>query len=50
MTLPELDQGDWLYFDNMGAYTVSASSSFNGFLRPKTYYYITESNRCALLN
>jgi len=44
MTLPELDQGDWLYFDNMGAYTVSASSSFNGFLRPKTYYYITENN------
>ena len=30
-TLPELSIGDWLYFDNMGAYTVSVASTFNGF-------------------
>ncbi|XP_064382194.1 ornithine decarboxylase-like [Halichondria panicea] len=40
--LPELSIGDWLYFDNMGAYTISASSTFNGFLKPKVYYYVTD--------
>lgn len=29
--LPELEVGDWLAFDNMGAYTTAACSSFNGF-------------------
>ncbi|KAJ3110161.1 hypothetical protein HDU96_006866 [Phlyctochytrium bullatum] len=29
--LPELRVGDWLYFENMGAYTMSAASQFNGF-------------------
>ncbi|KAI1285143.1 hypothetical protein EDD11_000938, partial [Mortierella claussenii] len=29
--LPLLDIGDWLYFDNMGAYTITAASEFNGF-------------------
>ena len=46
--MPELAVGDWLYFDDMGAYTVSAFSSFNGFLRPKTYYYVSETNRYAI--
>ena len=32
--LPELQNGDWLYFENMGAYTSSASSEFNGMKRP----------------
>ncbi len=41
--LPELNIGDWIYFDNMGAYTISASSTFNGFLRPKVYYYVRKS-------
>ena len=41
-TFPELYLGDFVYFDNMGAYTVAASSSFNGFQRPKSYYYIDE--------
>lgn len=27
----EIDIGDWLYFSNMGAYTLCASSQFNGF-------------------
>lgn len=29
--LPELFIGDWLYVNNMGAYTIAASSTFNGF-------------------
>jgi ornithine decarboxylase len=30
--LPELEMGDWLVFENMGAYTISvASNGFNGF-------------------
>jgi len=38
VALPELQVGDWLYFPNMGAYTVAASTAFNGFSRPKSYY------------
>ena len=44
--MPELNVGDWIYFDNMGAYTISSSSSFNGFAKPVSYYYIREINRC----
>lgn len=29
--LPELEVGEWLYFKNMGAYTIAAASPFNGF-------------------
>ncbi len=28
--LPDLEIGDWLYFDHMGAYTIAAASCFNG--------------------
>ena len=49
VVMPELAVGDWLYFDNMGAYTVSAFSSFNGFLRPKIYYCVSETNWYAIL-
>jgi len=38
--LPELNVGDWLYFKNMGAYTVAAASPFNGFKSCPTMYYI----------
>jgi len=39
MELPELEVGEWLYFKNMGAYTVAAASPFNGFKAfPNTYY------------
>mmetsp|Transcript_26050 Transcript_26050/g.35972 ORF Transcript_26050/g.35972 Transcript_26050/m.35972 type:complete len:806 (-) Transcript_26050:96-2513(-) len=31
VSLPELSVGEWLVFDNMGAYTKAAGSSFNGF-------------------
>lgn len=29
--LPELAIGEWIYVENFGAYTVAASSGFNGF-------------------
>lgn len=30
-TIPELEIGDWLVFHNMGAYTTTTSTKFNGF-------------------
>jgi ornithine decarboxylase len=42
--LPELEVGDWLYFTDMGAYTIAAASNFNGFLNPRIFYV----NRYAL--
>lgn len=42
--LPELAVGEYLYFKNMGAYTVAAASPFNGFKScPTTYYVQSES-------
>ncbi|CAL1574662.1 unnamed protein product [Knipowitschia caucasica] len=40
-TMPDLQVGDWLVFENMGAYTVAAASTFNGFQRPDIYYVIS---------
>lgn len=37
--LPKLEIGDWLYFQNMGAYTMAASSCFNGF-NPSERFYV----------
>ncbi|XP_040204534.1 ornithine decarboxylase 1-like isoform X1 [Rana temporaria] len=39
--LPELQEGDWILFENMGAYTVVASSTFNGFQRPTLHYVMS---------
>lgn len=36
--LPKLKVGDWLYFENMGAYTSAAASTFNGFNPSKKFY------------
>lgn len=36
--LPRLDVGDWMYFTNMGAYTIAAASSFNGFTPSERFY------------
>ncbi|XP_063313238.1 antizyme inhibitor 2-like [Pelobates fuscus] len=38
LRLPELYVGDWLLFNNMGAYTVATSCSFNGFLPPPIHF------------
>jgi Pyridoxal-dependent decarboxylase, C-terminal sheet domain len=36
--LPKLQVGDWLYFTNMGAYTMAAASCFNGFTPSEKFY------------
>ncbi|KAI8098967.1 ornithine decarboxylase [Halteromyces radiatus] len=36
--LPLLEEGDWLYYENMGAYTICAASQFNGFQKSKVIY------------
>jgi ornithine decarboxylase len=38
--LPELWVGDWLLFSNMGAYTISAATNFNGFIKPALHFSI----------
>ncbi|KAG0348550.1 hypothetical protein BGZ54_004591 [Gamsiella multidivaricata] len=40
--LPLLESGDWMYFENMGAYTITAASQFNGFKRSEVLYTTTE--------
>ena len=39
--LPVMESGDWLYFEDMGAYTTSASRTYNGFGDPRTVYTFT---------
>lgn len=39
--LPLLDVGDWLYWENMGAYTICAASQFNGFRKSEVLYVNT---------
>lgn len=48
--------GDWMVFENMGAYTVAAASTFNGFQRPTIYYVmsgptwlVTTTHVCGLI-
>jgi len=36
--MPELNVGEWLVFENMGAYTMSAASHFNGFKTSNIYF------------
>ena len=38
----ELAIGDWLFFEEMGAYTLAAASRFNGFDLSRVYYTNTE--------
>jgi len=38
VNIPELEIGDWIYYENMGAYTLSAASAFNGFRVPPSFY------------
>lgn len=35
-----VDVGDWLYFENVGAYSLAASTSFNGFNRGCEVHYV----------
>jgi len=43
ISFPFLELGDWVYFSNMGAYTIAAGSCFNGFERPPIFYRIIHS-------
>ncbi|KAI8616547.1 pyridoxal-dependent decarboxylase [Chytriomyces sp. MP71] len=36
--MPEMNVGDWMYFDHMGAYTLAAASRFNGFKKTEIIY------------
>lgn len=36
--LPRHEVGDWLYFKDMGAYTIAAASTFNGMAGPQRFY------------
>jgi len=39
---PPMEIGEWIYCSNMGAYTVAAGSTFNGFERPAILYKIVK--------
>jgi len=41
--MPELQTGDWLLFHNMGAYTLSAASTFNGMPKPRLHHVMHET-------
>jgi len=36
--LPKMEVGEWLYFKEMGAYTIAAASKFNGFSHPDMFF------------
>jgi len=42
INFPELQEGDWLLWRDMGAYTSAAGSRFNGFPLARTWYYAEE--------
>lgn len=37
VNLPLMQMGDWIVFEDMGAYTIPVASTFNGFPLPKIY-------------
>eukprot|EP00959_Pyramimonas_sp_CCMP1952_P357285 7481512-Pyramimonas_sp.AAC.1 len=45
VVLPELAMGEWLVFDNMGAYTRAAGSNFNGYDTANITTYYVRSDR-----
>jgi len=48
-SLPVLLPGDWLYFEEMGAYTICAASQFNGFKKSNIIYTATNPEVLAIL-
>lgn len=40
--LPVLEVGDWILFENMGAYTLSLNNNFNGFPSTKIHFVASE--------
>ncbi|PVU94663.1 hypothetical protein BB561_002385 [Smittium simulii] len=43
--IPELFVGDWLLFQNLGAYSRSAASKFNGFESSTVFYYDSQQTK-----
>uniref|UniRef100_A0A8C4QII6 Orn/DAP/Arg decarboxylase 2 N-terminal domain-containing protein n=1 Tax=Eptatretus burgeri TaxID=7764 RepID=A0A8C4QII6_EPTBU len=43
-SLPELSTGDWLIFKNMGAYSMTAWSTFNGFSSPECEFVMAQKD------
>ena len=39
--LPELAVGEWVYVENMGAYSKAGACDFNGFPKSISFYYTT---------
>lgn len=37
VNLPLMKMGDWIIFEDMGAYTIPVASTFNGFSLPKVF-------------
>lgn len=48
-SLPELETGDWIVWNDMGAYTIAAGSAFNGF-KTSTVYYTISSTQLKVLS
>lgn len=43
-----LDVGDWLVYENMGAYTLCASSTFNGLARAQVRYTVGDGDEASM--
>ena len=43
MLMHEMELGDWIMFENMGAYTLPVASPFNGFPVPKVHVVAEET-------
>ncbi|XP_075054685.1 ornithine decarboxylase-like [Mixophyes fleayi] len=48
--LPELEMGDWILFQNMGAYHMTLRTTFNGFPSPNVQYILGKENERYLRN
>lgn len=42
--LPEMEIGDWIMWNDIGAYSMACGSKFNGFRTSCVHYYISENN------
>lgn len=40
--MPDMKIGEWIVFENMGAYTICAASNFNGFEKPALKFYLPQ--------
>ena len=40
-----LDQGDWVFYENMGSYSQSAWMPFCGFPKPFVHYFIRDNEK-----